>query len=422
MALLPVSTQEESDAERLRNISAATAGAPAGSTGSAQLIQGDNSAVLQADPYGVQAANKYQAPASSYPTSYNPQNEIDAQNARFGTAPTIGQQIETETGPVTNTGLDIGDPSYLQEVSAPEEVDEAAIRRQQLKLHQAEIDATNQVYDQLLNEARLEGQGRLGSQRAGAARGGLLGSDFAGAQKDKTQKFNTDITRGIQAERMASIGAIMGEVRSSVRDEIALKNEAKAAGAEEYSNYLSSRAERKTNYTARIAQGLLTQGQDIAGYSDEELDELGKDLGIKAKAIRESYFELEAGAESAEAEADLKTRKTESEIAKNTASANEPTVYKEGDVIVNADGTRTKIGKTTAPKAGVGSDKIYTIKDMPGDIRTDLLDDIQFGLSEGEIISLYPDVNLETIQELYGQFAPLEEGGNFWDFLPGVGE
>ena len=84
----------------------------------------------------------------------------------------------------------------------------------------------------MLNQARLEGQGRLGSTRAISARSGLLGSDFGSAQKEKILWYNSDVNSGIQAERSAKIGTILGRVRQSVLDEIKLKNDARQQGRE----------------------------------------------------------------------------------------------------------------------------------------------------------------------------------------------
>jgi len=174
------------------------------------------------------------------------------------------------------------------------------IERQQLRLHQAEIDAVNRVYDQLLNEARIEGQGRIGSQRAIAARGGILGSDFAGAQKDKVQAFNTDIRRGIQAERQAKIGAIMGEVRQAVAAEKAAKRAAKQADSETYLDYLKNEPARKQKNAALLAQTLLAQGLNPEELSEEEITEMVQTAGITPDMLMSQYSIMSSQASDAE--------------------------------------------------------------------------------------------------------------------------
>jgi len=240
-------------------------------------------------------------------------------------------------------------------------------QRNQLALHQAEIDATNQVFDQLLNEARLQGQGRLGSQRASAARGGLLGSDFAGSQKNKVEGFNNDINRGIGAERSAAIGAIMGNVRSSVQTEIRDKREARQAGATEYLNFLTRSDERRDNNAALFANDFLSQGQNPADFTDEELTEMLQGSGVSKADLIRNYSSAQASSESAGAETALKTRKTEAEISKIEADIAKGKVISlgEGSMLYNTEtGEQFKNPKTYAPKTGGGGGSTFSSSDQ----------------------------------------------------------
>lgn len=226
-----------------------------------------------------------------------------------GTAPTPGvtptPQLFDDVLSRLNTlksERDAGEPTIGQSFSSPEfqpgmsfeeiygeEPDEEAVRRNTLKLFQGQIDATNQVYDQLLNEARMEGQGRLGSQRAMAARGGLLGSDFGASQKQKVQNFNTDVNRAIQAERTAKIGQIMGTVRSAVTAELAEKRAARQQGAENYLSYLKTEAERKQGNVNLAATALLTQGIDPTELDENELGAIALEAGTTPQNIIAAY-------------------------------------------------------------------------------------------------------------------------------------
>ena len=385
------------------------------------------------DPYGV-----------STPTTTTGVPDVSAPPA-----PTMG---ETLTG-IKNEALRIQDilnqrqadeagsnfaTSDFQEGPAFDPYDEEKARRNairnQTRLYQSEIDATNQVYDQLLNEARIEGQGRIGSQRAIAARGGLLGSDFAGAQKNRVQNFNTDIQRGIQAERVAAIGAIEGKIRDSVALELQGKREARQLGAEEYTNWLAGKNERKAEYRNQIALDAITQGYDLTALSEEELAELARPAGLKANDLISSYLQLKAQQEAAGAEADLETRKTEAEIRKIEADIASGKLIKmgEGDMLYDPATRETfKNPKTSIPGGGStpGVDKIYTEKNLPGDVRSDLVDDIMNSsmakdgtLTVQQLMFSYPEVNLETIQSFYDQFytpPPEPKGGadgNIWTF------
>ena len=54
---------------------------------------------------------------------------------------------------------------------ADKTIDPNAAYNEQLAQRQAQIDATNALYRDQLNQARIQGQGRLGSGRAIQARG-----------------------------------------------------------------------------------------------------------------------------------------------------------------------------------------------------------------------------------------------------------
>jgi hypothetical protein len=227
--------------------------------------------------------------------------------------------------------------------------DENQIYRDKLKMFQKDIDATNQVYDQMLAQARLEGQGRLGSTRAISARSGLLGSDFGASQKEKTIGINTGITQGIQAERAAKIGSIMGEVRKSVLDEVKAKNEARQQGAENYISYLASTATRKEQNLNKAAQAFLLQGIDPSELDPTELAEIAKEGGLTPDAIKMQYRMLKAQQDAESAKADLDTRKTESEIAKN-----ERMTVGEGTAVLDKDGNVIyKNPKTSTSSSGL---------------------------------------------------------------------
>lgn len=228
--------------------------------------------------------------------------------------------------------------------------DEEAARKQamrdQLRLHQAEIDATNMIYDQLLSEARLQGQGRLGAQRAMAARGGLLGSDFASSQKGRVQDYNTSIYRGIGAERTAAIGKIMGTVRSSVLEEVKAKREAHEAGAQEYIDYLARKDERRANNLALITSDLIAQGKNPEDFSKEEWAEMLTGSGLKYNDVIAAY--------ARDTQESLDDKKTKAEIKKIEADieSGKVKVLGEGSMLYNTEtGEYFKNPKTATPSS-----------------------------------------------------------------------
>lgn len=178
--------------------------------------------------------------------------------------------------------------NYLRE-TANTPVNEDDIYRRMLRLYQKEIDATNQMYDQMVNTARIEGEGRLGSQAAMGARAGILGSDFANAQEQKVRGYNSDIVHGIQAERSARINSIMGFARKSAADEIAAKNLARRQGAESYLKYLAGKTERKSENMNKLAGALLAQGIDPSELDEKQLNEIATQFDTTKDEIISSY-------------------------------------------------------------------------------------------------------------------------------------
>jgi hypothetical protein len=306
----------------------------------------------------------------------------------------------------------------------------AAIRNQR-RLFQGEIDATNQVYDQLLNEARIEGQGRIGSQRAIAARGGLLGSDFAGAQKDRVQSFNTDIQRGIQAERAAAIGAIEGTMRASVQQELAAKREARQLGAEEYNDFLAGKAARKENYKNALIQDMLVQGIDIESLSEEELAQYLRPAGLKADDVKAAYLRAKAGQEAAAQESganDFGFMSTSGGIFRTDPSTGEAMFIPSGGGSASGGGTSSGGGSSDSSTTGTtpfdqARDVISQNPEMTDEqIKAALLE--QTDLNVSEINSLIDtrenralpnfDSVVDTIAEkVFANFDTIEEANAF---------
>lgn len=271
-------------------------------------------------------------------------------------APTVGETlagikqkaltIQEQLNAMANKGK-VNTPTYDTGKTYEElypEIDEREIERRQRRLFQSEIDATNRVYDDMLNQERLAGQGRLGTGRAIAARGGLLGSDFGEAQRQGIVSQNLGVERAVQNERSAKIGTILGTMRKAVADEITEKRAARQQGAENYINWLASSQTRKQNNANKAAQAILDAGLDPREMDEAELTAIGQDAGLSIADIISSYNQLK----SANAAAELETRKTEAEIAKNQRFS-----LSEGQGMYDADGNLiASRAKTYKPETG----------------------------------------------------------------------
>jgi len=267
------------------------------------------------------------------------------------TSPTVANTMSGIRG--LNYQTDPGTIDTYQKAPSEDQV-----RRQQMKLFQTEIDATNQVYDQMLNQERLAGQGREGTQRAMSARSGLLGSDFGESNRIGTQNYNLGQERAIQAERQAKVGSIMGTMRKAVADELKEKREARQSGYDAHVAYLRGGDERKANNSKTAASAILAAGLDPAALDPAELKAIAKEGGLSTEQIIFSYNELKNEQAAAQAESDLKTRKAEADISKIEADIAKGKLIElsEGGMIYNPEtGETFKNPKTSAPGTGTGT-------------------------------------------------------------------
>ncbi|MBS1516599.1 MAG: hypothetical protein JSS91_00770 [Bacteroidetes bacterium] len=193
-------------------------------------------------------------------------------------------------------------------------VDEGSIRRGVTDRFQAEIDALNRVYAEKKRKAMIEGEGRLGSDAAIQARRGLIGSTFGGAQTEKVTGFNNEIQSGIDDELNLMISGINSKIQADVAAELAAKNEAKRAGAEEYLSFLKGAAERKKQRISNAVKNIFANNitPDEAMFKG-----IAEQLGVSVETLKAQYNEIKAASDAAAEEKKLATDKTKSEIAKN---------------------------------------------------------------------------------------------------------
>lgn len=310
------------------------------------------------------------------PVSYGPQQSPSVQ-----TTPTVGSVMGTapltrdqQIADIRNKALAIqaqipGATSGTKKFNAPTpegEVEqpwtpltakqERDIQRAQMKLFQKEIDATNQIYDEMLRQERIAGQGRLGSVGAMGARAGILGSDFQGAQEESTRKDTASIIGGVQAERAAKIGNIMGTVRKAAADEIAAKNKANKEGAEAKIKFMAERQDRNNRNINKFAAALIAQGLNPDDLSKEQLDEAIK-AGMTEENIRAEYDSLKFAKDAEDKATDLSTRKTEADIAKINSDIARGKLIEigEGTMLYNFETSETfKNPKTSTPSTSGG--------------------------------------------------------------------
>lgn len=241
-----------------------------------------------------------------YMTGYVPPAPVIPKPVTTGTSSVPSASTSTTTAATDPTLAELGfsapDPlTYGDKTTedyyttqANQVVDENKIYRDTMKKFQAEIDAVNQVYDEMYRAKVEEGRGRLGSTRAISARGGLLGSDFAAGQKKETLDYNASIVNAVNAERNAKIGAIMGTVRQSAADEVAAKRKAKEEGIASLLDYNAKKQERLTSNMATLAGALYAQGVDPREMDEAEIAEIATTYGTTADNIFATYDNYKA--------------------------------------------------------------------------------------------------------------------------------
>lgn len=186
---------------------------------------------------------------------------------------------------------------------------------------QREIDATRDVYAQRLKAAETEGRGRLGSARAIQARGGLLGSDFAGAQTDAVSDYNAGVTSGIQGELDARIAQIMGQGSDRLVAEREARTAALQRGSQAYIDFLAKSDERRATKLREIAGNMVASGLAVDEFSEDQLNSLAKDLGVAPADIRRAYVAADQESKAAAA-----------------AARGKATTLSPGEILVDAEG------------------------------------------------------------------------------------
>jgi hypothetical protein len=168
-------------------------------------------------------------------------------------------------------------------------IDRDKIRQETRQQFQAQIDAINSVFDQLVADARVEGQGRLGSGRAIQARGGLLGSARGSAQTEQIKGFNREVISGINAKRNAAITGIFAKADELAQNEILDREKAAREGADSFLQHLQTKEERKRGNAEVIIDSLVADGIDINDMEQEQVFDLAGRLGVNPEDLITIY-------------------------------------------------------------------------------------------------------------------------------------
>lgn len=180
------------------------------------------------------------------------------------------------------------------------------IMRDTLRQFQGEIDATNQVYADKLRIAGIQGQNRLGQQRAENFNAGAVNSSFGNAAQDRTQSYNNDVEAGIQAQKLQSLAQIESQARELGNKYYEQKKAAKESGLAGYLENIKSAGAQKEAIATDIATNMLNAGLTVDEISPAKLEKIAKDAGVPLQQIKTTFKAMKDAMDAAAAEAALK--------------------------------------------------------------------------------------------------------------------
>jgi len=163
------------------------------------------------------------------------------------------------------------------------------IMRDTLRQFQGEIDATNQVYADKLRIAGIQGQSRLGQQRAENFNAGAVNSSFGNAAQDRTQSYNNDVEAGIQAQKLQSLAQIESSARELGNKYYEQKKAAKESGLAGYLENIKSAGTQKEAIAQDIATSMINSGLNIDEISPAKLELIAKNAGVPLQQIKNTF-------------------------------------------------------------------------------------------------------------------------------------
>lgn len=176
-------------------------------------------------------------------------------------------------------------------IDAQQEIDEGQIRRNTIQQFQDEIDATNVIYDDLLNREERAGEGREGSGRAMRFAQGLVGSGRGEAQAEGIEDANREAIQALQAERAVKIGNIMGTARNEALKEITARRQAKQQGAANYLDFIKLEDQRKEERLGNVVTTMVAEGVDPYDMGRGELSQIAQNVGVDEQSLLSYYSE-----------------------------------------------------------------------------------------------------------------------------------
>lgn len=208
-----------------------------------------------------------------------------------------------------------------QQATATQVLDPNQEYQNQLKNYQGQIDSINAMYADRLNQARIQGQGRIESRQFAQGRSGQIGSGVGEAGVNAVQDANTEVANSIRAEQANAIENVYAKVRSGADASLAAKTLAKQQGADKLLEYLNNVPGEKKKATSSAVAELLARGVDVKNMTPEEIKSFTSGLGVSEEQLKSEFATQSKIMAADKAKKDLETQKTEAVIAKDKADA-----------------------------------------------------------------------------------------------------
>jgi hypothetical protein len=223
-------------------------------------------------------------------------------------------------------------------------VDENKIKRDVMREYRGQIDAIESVYADIIKGENVQGEDRLGQNRAVLNAQGLIGSGRGMASQEKVVDANQDIINSYQKEKGLKIAQLFTDISNKSIQRIKDEREAKKQGLDTYLESIKFKDERKTKEIQAAMAGLFNNQITLDDLTDEEKDTLATTLGVSKTDLAQKYKEYE-------------TANTEKPEFFNLSEGQSRYSVdpKTGEVVEVA-----KKGKTYAPKDGASGDKSYS--------------------------------------------------------------
>jgi surface antigen len=257
---------------------------------------------------------------SSGQSSYGLDREALAQKAQVVPQTLTAKPVQLTAANGFGSGVQSPYVSELDQLSisrykdSQKPINREAIRKQKVAEFQAQIDATNQIFTNLTAQANVQGEGRLGQQRAISARSGNLQQPRGEAQKEGVITYNNQITGDIAARQQSAISTIMTEAQNRADAEYAQKVQAKELGAQAYLQYLGQAEERKSTNAQAVLQSLLAQGLTLEDIPAEQFGQIANNLRMTPDELQNVYKGELSKAAAAQAQAEYERFKEEREF------------------------------------------------------------------------------------------------------------